>query len=89
MGENKEKIISGLIQKAFTAYDFDGSGYLERPEVRKLIDDSCREVGIQLVSDQHLDKIIDATDADKDGRISLQEFSVLIRPTIEKQLDMN
>ena len=84
-----EKIVKSLLKKAFVEYDLDGSGYLERPEMRKFIDDSCKEVSIPGVSEPHLDKIISCIDGDRDGKISFKEFSELMKPMIEKQLGIS
>jgi Ca2+-binding EF-hand superfamily protein len=83
-----EKIVKTVIKKAFMDYDLDGSGYLERPEMRRFIDDSCREVKIPIVSEPHLDKIINAVDSDRDGKVSFSEFTTLVQGMLEKQLGM-
>lgn len=88
MDNNMDKIVKTLIKKAFTEYDLDGSGYLERPEMGRFVEDSCKEVGVAMVNEQHLDKIIAVFDNDKDGKISIKEFSEMVRPMIEKQLGM-
>lgn len=82
------KIVKSVIQHAFHDYDLDGSGYLERPEMRRFVDDSCKEVNIPPVSEQHLDKIINVVDADRDGKISFAEFTTLVQGMLEKQLGM-
>lgn len=84
-----DKLVKTLIKKAFTEYDVDGSGFLERPEMRRFLDDSCKEVGVALVNEQYLDKIITNFDIDKDSRVSLKEFSEMVKPLIEKQLGMS
>lgn len=84
-----EKIVKTLLKKAFTEYDLDGSGFLERPEIRRFVDDSCKEVSVTPVDEQHLDKIIASVDSDRDGKISFKEFSDLVRPMIEKQLGID
>ncbi len=89
MDNNMDKIVKTLIKKAFTEYDLDSSGYLERPEMGRFVEDSCKEVGVAMVNEQHLDRIIAVFDLDKDGKVSIKEFSELLRPMIEKQLGMS
>lgn len=83
-----DSVVKNVITQAFNDYDLDGSGFLERPEVRRFVDDSCKEVKIPTVSEQHLDKIINAVDQDRDGKISFTEFTTLVQGMLEKQLGM-
>jgi Ca2+-binding EF-hand superfamily protein len=83
-----DEIVKSVMKKAFIDYDLDGSGFLERPEMRRFVDDSCKEVKIPKVSEQHLDKIINAVDTDRDGKISYAEFTELMKGMLEKQLGM-
>jgi len=87
--EKQTKLVKSLIKKAFAEYDIDGSSYLERNELRKFVDDSCKEVGLQQVSEVQLDKILHSIDHDKDGKVSLAEFSELLKPMIEQQLGVH
>ena len=81
-----DNLLKEIIKKAFDAYDADGSGFLERMEIRRLLDDACKELGTPVISDVHLDKIIDAVDVNKDGKFSIDELSTVIKPILEKQL---
>lgn len=83
-----ERVVKNVITQAFHDYDLDGSGFLERPEMRRFIDDSCKEVKIPTVSEQHLDKIINTVDLDRDGKVSFSEFTALVQGMLEKQLGM-
>ena len=69
-----DTMLKEIIKKAFEAYDADGSGFLERPEIRRLLDDACKELGTPVISDTHLDKIIDAVDVNKDGMFDVDEL---------------
>ena len=84
--QNQDAEIKEIIKKAFDAYDEDGSGFLERPEIRRLLDDACKELGTPIISDEHLDKIIDVVDNNSDGKFSVDELSSIIKPILQRQL---
>ena len=78
--------IKEIIRKAFQAYDEDCSGFLERPEIRRLFDDACMEFGTPMVSDEHLTNIINEVDDNGDGMFSTEELTELFQPILEKLL---
>ena len=78
--------IKEIIRKAFQAYDEDCSGLLERQEIRRLLDDACMEFGAPMVSEEHLDNIINVVDVNGDGVFSVDELTELIQPILEKLL---
>ena len=49
----------------FGAVDLDGSGYIDREELAAVCDLDARDLA----------EVFDKLDADKDGRISIEEFS--------------
>ena len=79
--------IKEIIKRAFVAYDANNTGYLEKDEIRKLLDDACKELGTPIISDSHMEKIIDVIDVNKDGKFSIDELSSSIFPILEKQLE--
>lgn len=83
---SQENEIKEIIKKAFDAYDEDGSGFLERAEIRRLLDDACKELGTPIIGDEHLDKIIKVVDNNSDGKFSVDELSSIIKPILQKQL---
>ncbi|KAK1267084.1 Calcium-dependent protein kinase 30 [Acorus gramineus] len=61
-------------RRAFMFFDRNGSGYIEMDELREtLVDDSGQ------VDDGVLNDIITEVDTDKDGRISYEEFVVMMK----------
>jgi len=76
-----------IIRRAFEAYDANGSGYLEKEEIRRMLDDACKELGTPMISDAHVEKIIDVIDVNKDGKLSIDEVSASIQPILEKQME--
>ncbi|XP_029901476.1 guanylyl cyclase-activating protein 2-like [Myripristis murdjan] len=67
---------------SFKVYDKDGNGYVDRDELRSIIDSIYRikkgtkgEMGeTQLTVDEVVDRILQAVDADGDGHITMDEF---------------
>ena len=59
----------------FKAYDVDASGYLERPEMRLLMEDlSERRKGHRNVLDEEVDALFGMMDVDDNGYVSIHEF---------------
>ncbi|CAD8200201.1 unnamed protein product [Paramecium octaurelia] len=64
MDQTKEQI-----QEYFNAFDKDGSGFIDKEEIKEL----AKNVGLDW-SDHKLEKIISALDTNGDGKISFEEF---------------
>merc|ERR1712072_683839 len=47
-----------IVKKAFELYDTDKSGFLEREEIKKLLNDACAELGAPAITDAQLDEVI-------------------------------
>lgn len=67
--------IKEIIKRAFEAYDKNNSGFLEREEIRRMLDDACKELGNPMISDDHMEKIIAVIDVSKNGKFSFDEMS--------------
>ena len=50
--------IEEIVRKAFEIYDTDKSGFLERDEIKKLLDDACGELGADEITEKQLDAVI-------------------------------
>ncbi|XP_013888491.1 guanylyl cyclase-activating protein 2 [Austrofundulus limnaeus] len=67
---------------SFKVYDKDGNGYVDRNELRSIIDSISRiKKGSKtdvtephLTVDQVVDRILEAVDVDHDGTVSMEEF---------------
>jgi hypothetical protein len=68
----QDKLQAHIILR-FTAYDTDGSGSLDRPEMREAMAEMGRRP-----SESELDDLMKYADTDGDGTINLEEFSMYI-----------
>ncbi|KAG5853659.1 hypothetical protein ANANG_G00028330 [Anguilla anguilla] len=68
-----------VIKKAFQVLDKDGSGYIEWNEIKYILSTVPSSVPIVPLSDEEAEAVIQAADADGDGRIDFREFSDLVK----------
>ena len=75
----QDKLQAHIILR-FNAYDTDGSGSLDRPEMREAMAEMGRRP-----SESELDDLMKYADTDGDGTINLEEFSMYIFKQIGKR----
>jgi Ca2+-binding EF-hand superfamily protein len=78
-----DKSITKLAVKTFNKYDTDKSGFLERSEVKELLEADFKEYGIE-VSESAIDVLIGLTDKNNDGKISKEEYIAMIKQGLER-----
>ena len=78
-----KKKLQDITKKAFDAVDLDNSGYLERNEVEVVMKNVAADLGVQKPSDKEIDDVIKELDKNNDGRLSVDEFQVLIEQILE------
>ena len=86
MSNEEELKLRDIVQKAFDLYDADKSGFLEKDEIKKLLNDACGELGAPPITDQQLDEVIKTVDDNGDGKFSFEELYTVIGPIIKSQL---
>ncbi|XP_028912818.1 parvalbumin-like EF-hand-containing protein [Ornithorhynchus anatinus] len=67
------------IRRAFQLLDKDKSGFIEWNEIRYLLSTIPSGGPVAPLTDEEAEAVIQAADADGDGRIDFQEFSEMIR----------
>ena len=86
MSNEEELKLRDIVQKAFDLYDADKSGFLEKDEIKKLLNDACGELGAPPITDQQLDEVIKTVDDNGDGKFSFEELYTVIGPILKSQL---
>lgn len=82
-----EAEIEEIVKKAFEIYDTDKSGFLERDEIKKLLDDACGELGADEITEDQLDAVIQTVDANNDGKFSFEELNQIIGPILRQNAE--
>ncbi len=80
----KNKILSDeyflpLVEKTFNTADLDGSGFIERNELEVIIKSIHLSLNIPPPTQEDIDKEFKRLDTNYDGKISKEEFSVLVK----------
>ena len=65
---------SASVKAAFSIFDADGSGQIDREEIRGMM----REMGECNMGEEDFEKVLKDMDLDGDGQISYEEFSVVL-----------
>ena len=72
-----------IAKAAFEAVDTDGSGYIEEPELKTVMSNVAKDIGMDEPTDSDVRDVFFELDENSDGQISLDEFKVLIRQVLE------
>ena len=72
-----------VAKAAFDAVDIDHSGFIDEPELKTVMSSVAQDIGMDQPSDSDVRDVLRELDTNRDGRISLEEFKVLIRQVLE------
>jgi calmodulin len=82
---NDPKALKEISDAAFKKVDTDGSGYIDQKELRALMDEASQG-NFPPVDDKDLAEIYSSLDTNHDGKISVDEFTVLIKSVLEAMI---
>lgn len=68
----------------FDGIDTDGSGEIDKTELKQALTEVARAIKLPLPSDSEIEETINELDADRSGTISKAEFVPLVRAILEK-----
>lgn len=80
--EDKHKLRK-ITEAAFKAVDMDGSGFLERNELELVMENVAKDIGVDKPSKEEVDEVLAELDENGDGKLSIEEFQVLIEQVLE------
>jgi Ca2+-binding EF-hand superfamily protein len=81
-----ESKLSEIAKAAFESVDTDGSGFIEEAELKVVMSSVARDIGMPQPSDSDVAEVLRELDTNRDGRVSQDEFKVLIRQVLELML---
>ena len=68
----------------FDGIDVDGSGQIDKNELKQALSQVARDLKLPLPSDGEIEETINELDADRSGTINKAEFVPLVRAILEK-----
>ncbi len=80
-----ENALKEIAEAAFKRVDTDGSGTIDKKELKALMDEASQG-NFPPISESELEEIYNGLDQNKDGKISVDEFTVLIKAVLESMI---
>jgi Ca2+-binding EF-hand superfamily protein len=76
-----------LAEEFFKKYDTNDSNYIEQSELKKLLTDVSKEIGISPPEDVEIKELLQDYDLNKDNKISKDEFVKFFNVILEMKKD--
>lgn len=87
MDDNQKKNMDQLILEAFKHFDEDKSGYLEKDELRAMLNEAAKQQNQQEISEEFLNEVLEEYDHNNDGKIGLAEFYLVKDEAIDQLVE--
>ena len=84
---SNEKKFAEVARVAFDSVDTDKSGQIDGGELEKVMVQIATDMGADPPTKEDVMEVLEHLDADKSGKISFEEFKVLIRDVLEAMLE--
>ena len=84
---NNEKKFNEVARVAFDSVDTDKSGQIDGNELEKVMVQIATDMGAEPPTKEDVMEVLEHLDEDKSGKISFDEFKVLIRDVLEAMLE--
>lgn len=81
-----EAKLNEIVKAAFESVDADGSGYIEEAELKVVMTSVARDINMPEPTEQDVSEVLRELDSNRDGKVSQDEFKVLIRQVLELML---
>ena len=82
-----ESVFGPTVDELFKEGDVDKSGYIERSELKKLLSDLGKTLGLPSPTEATVDSELKRLDLNGDGKISKKEFRQLVKELINVIVD--
>lgn len=77
-----ESVFGPLVDDTFTNADTDKSGFIERGELKSVLNEISEALGIPSPTDAEIDVELKRLDTNNDGKVSKQEFRTLVKDLV-------
>lgn len=84
---DNDVILTRVAKQVFEAVDIDKSGYIDRSELALMLKNIAAETANEPPTEENIKHVMDAVDESSDGRVSYDEFKVMIREILTIILD--
>ena len=78
-----ERQLTTVASNAFTDADADRSGFIDEKELMKVMIKVCSALNVPKPSSSQIKDVLTSIDKNKDGKISLQEYIVLVKGILQ------
>ena len=82
-------MLAAMIEKSFKEADKDNSGYIDGDELETVLGKFYKEVGVPAPTKADIEDACKKLDYDKDGKIQMNEYSILVKNMIKKQVQIS
>ena len=82
-----EKTFNEVARVAFDSVDTDHSGQIDAIELEKVMSQIASDMGTEAPTKEDVMEVLQHLDTDQSGKISFEEFKVLIRDVLEAMIE--
>ena len=86
---SNEKKFTEVARVAFDSVDTDKSGQIDGQELEKVMVQIAIDMGAETPTKEDVMEVLEHLDTDRSGKISFDEFKILIRDVLEAMLEDN
>ena len=77
-----------MVDYYFKTADIDKSGFIEKKEINKFLNQFAKEKSMDPPSDKDIEETLKKFDTNKDGKLSKKEFEFLVKKCIKEMLGL-
>ena len=77
-----------MVDYYFSTADIDKSGFIEKIEIKKFLNQFAKEKSMDPPSEKDIDETLKKFDTNKDGKLSKKEFVFLVKKCIKEMIGL-